>query len=372
MGLFPARSRSRHRAITGWTRLRDRVSRHRLSIIAGVATTLAVSVSLTGTAAATGPTLPAGYTVNGIDVSSWQGSAIDWPSVAGNAKFVYAKATEATNYVNPSFVSQYTGAKAAGLYVGAYAFAHPNSPAVAQADYFLDNARFSADGKTLPPMLDLEWPYTSGSTYIAPYPCWGLTPAAMVTWIRTFLNEVLRRTGSITLIYTAADWWNTCTGGTTTFGDQLLDVASFTSAPPASLPTSWSAWTVWQYANSGSLPGDQNVFNGTLAQLTTLAQSTGCKRVPSDFNGDGYADVAVGEPHRYANALAGAGAVRISFGAATGITRRRRSSSLPAAVVCPAARPPAACSGPPWSAATSTTTATPTSRSPLPARARAP
>ncbi|MFE6485923.1 hydrolase, partial [Streptomyces sp. NPDC057757] len=31
-------------------------------------------------------------------------------------------------------------------------------------------------------------------------------------------------------------------------------------------------WTFWQYDNSGSLPGDQNLFNGSMARLKELAR----------------------------------------------------------------------------------------------------
>jgi GH25 family lysozyme M1 (1,4-beta-N-acetylmuramidase) len=212
---------------------------------------------------------PVGYPITGIDVSSWQGT-VDWATVAKTAKFAYVKATEGTTYLSATFAAQYSGAKAAGLLTGAYAFARPNTPAVAQADYFIDHANVAADGKTLPPMLDLEWPYKLNGAYIAPYPCYGLSPTAMVAWIRAFVTEVSRRTGSPTLIYTAANWWNQCTGGTTTFADQPLAVASFSSTPPTTLPTSWSSWSIWQYAASGSLPGDQDVFNGTLTQLKAM------------------------------------------------------------------------------------------------------
>lgn len=211
-------------------------------------------------------TPPIGYPITGIDVSSWQGT-VDWATVAKTAKFAYVKATEGTTYLSSTFAAQYSGAKAAGLYTGAYAFARPDTPALAQADYFIDQANVARDGKTLPLMLDLEWPYQLSGTYVAPYPCYGLSTTAMVAWIRVFVDEVKRRTGSPTLIYTAASWWNQCTGGTTTFADQLLSVASYSSTPPTVLPTSWSSWTMWQYAASGALPGDQDVFNGTLTQL---------------------------------------------------------------------------------------------------------
>ncbi len=64
----------------------------------------------------------------GIDVSSLQGN-VDWATAAANrAKFVYIKATEATGYVNPYLVSQYTGSYAAGVIRGTYHFALPTAP----------------------------------------------------------------------------------------------------------------------------------------------------------------------------------------------------------------------------------------------------
>jgi GH25 family lysozyme M1 (1,4-beta-N-acetylmuramidase) len=214
-------------------------------------------------------TPPVGYPITGIDVSSWQGT-VDWVTVAKTAKFAYVKATEGTTFLSATFAAQYSGAKAAGLYTGAYAFARPNTPALAQADYFIDHAGVARDGKTLPLMLDLEWPYKLNGAYVAPYPCFGISTTAMVAWIRAFVDEVKRRTGSPTLIYTTAAWWNQCTGSTTAFGDQRLAVASYSSTPPATFPTSWSSWSVWQYAASGSLPGDQDVFNGSLTQLKAM------------------------------------------------------------------------------------------------------
>lgn len=243
------------------------------------AVVVASIAAVAGLSPAAAASVPPGYSVTGIDVSKWQGT-VNWATVAASARFAYVKATEGTTYVSPTFATQYAGAKAAGLYTGAYAFARPDAPALAQADYFVDNAKFAHDGKTLPPMLDIEWPYTGSSgQYVAPYPCYGLSPADMVTWVRTFVNEVKRRTGSKMMIYTATSWWNPCTGHTTAFGDQYLDVAWYSSTPPTTLPSGWSTWTVWQYASGGALPGDQDVFYGSRAQLTALAST--CLGVPT-------------------------------------------------------------------------------------------
>ncbi|NJC74240.1 hypothetical protein HC031_31675 [Planosporangium thailandense] len=239
---------------------------------------------------------PAGYSVTGIDVASWQGN-IDWNRVAAaGTDFSYAKATEGTTYVNPYFDSQYRGAKRAGLYSGAYVFARPDSPdAVGQANYFIDHAQFALDGKTLPPMLDIEWPYKGSSgKYVAPYPCYGLDATAMVNWIRTFVNQVYVRTGKKMLIYTNPNWWNPCTNNTTAFSDQYLSVAAYRDTPPTYLPSGWSKWTVWQYADSGALPGDQDVFNGSPVDLAAFAAQAAPKfTAAGDFNGDGLDDVAL-------------------------------------------------------------------------------
>lgn len=218
------------------------------------------------------------YSVKGIDVASYQQdpncqTPINWTQVrAAGYTFVLAKATENTTYVNPCFNDEYNGAKKAGMYAAAYAFAHPdaNNP-VQQADYLMQHAQFINDGKTLPLMLDLE---AGGSSA-----CWGRTPAAMAGWIRSFVNEVRAKSGKPMIVYTAAGWWNQCLSGYTgSFTDQWLDIASWTTAAGPTLPgtPTWSTWTFWQYADNGAVPGitgavDQDVFKGTSTQLGQLA-----------------------------------------------------------------------------------------------------
>ena len=69
----------------------------------------------------------------------------------------------------------------------------------AQADFFLDNAQYVSDGRTLPPMLDIEWPR---STWPGLNACYNLTPTQLSAWIRDFVDEVARRTGRLAIIYT--------------------------------------------------------------------------------------------------------------------------------------------------------------------------
>jgi len=202
----------------------------------------------------------------GCDVSSYQGN-VNWSSAASaGTKFAYIKATEATGFKNINFAQQYEGSHKHGLIRGAYHFAQPNaSSGTTQADFFLDNGGgWSADGKTLPPALDIEYnPF--GSI------CFGLSAAAMVAWVRDFSDRVRARTGRYPTIYTSANWWSRCTGNNGSFGStHPLWIPRYGSSL-RTLPAGWKFQTIWQDADAGSMPGDQDRFNGAYDRLQALA-----------------------------------------------------------------------------------------------------
>jgi GH25 family lysozyme M1 (1,4-beta-N-acetylmuramidase) len=200
-------------------------------------------------------------TVEGIDVSGWQGN-VDWPAQWNAGKrFVWVKATENTNYTNPYFNQQYSGSYNQGFIRGAYHFATPNtSSGAAQANYFSSHGGgWSGDGKTLPGALDMEYnPY--GAT------CYGLSKAAMTNWILDFSDTYKARWNKFPAIYTSTSWWNQCVSGDFSSTNPLW-VARYASAVGA-LPYNWGTWTVWQYSSS---PIDQNHFNGSYDRLVVFA-----------------------------------------------------------------------------------------------------
>lgn len=206
----------------------------------------------------------------GHDVSSHQ-KRVDWPAArAKGARFVYVKATESTTYRNPYFTRQYSGARAAGLLRGAYHFARPDrSSGAKQAAYFLRHGGdWRADGWTLPPALDIEY-----NPYDARHKCYGVGKARMVRWIRSFSDEVKRETGRRPVIYTTTQWWKACTGDSRAFsGNHALWIARHGTSRPGKLPGGWRYWTIWQYDAKGRLPGDQNLFNGSLSRLRIFAR----------------------------------------------------------------------------------------------------
>ncbi|QDP95472.1 lysozyme [Microlunatus elymi] len=205
--------------------------------------------------------MAAASSVRGIDVSSWQGT-VDWTAQWNAGKrFAWVKATEGTNYTNPYFTSQYGGSYKKGFIRGAYHFALPDkSSGATQAKYFSDHGGgWSADGKTLPGVVDLEYnPY--GAT------CYGKTKAQMRTWIADFSNYYKKRWNKYPAIYTSTSWWSKCVNSSFSSTNALW-VARYASTV-GTLPYNWAYYTVWQYSSS---PIDQNVFNGTTTQLRTFA-----------------------------------------------------------------------------------------------------
>jgi GH25 family lysozyme M1 (1,4-beta-N-acetylmuramidase) len=204
----------------------------------------------------------------GVDVASFQhrkttqypgGAPISWSQVAASGVgFASVKVTEGNYYRNPFALADLAGAEQAGLDVAAYAFAVPDgngrrgstSP-VLQADYLL--SQLGGYASTVPLMLDIEYdPYVSSDHTNE---CYGLSRAAMVTWITAFAGEIQARTGRQPIIYTPPSWWSTCTGNSTAFSGDPLWVPDFSSSGSPSSTASWADWSFWQYGSTGTVPG---------------------------------------------------------------------------------------------------------------------
>jgi len=199
----------------------------------------------------------------GIDIASYQhpgGAPIDWRAVAASGQsFVVVKATE-NGYTNPYLSGDVSGARAAGLATGAYAFARPSSSAIAQADGLA--AAIRGLSLTLSPVLDLE---DSG----------GLSPGELVAWTHAFLDRFATDTGLTAMIYSGPSFWSGAMGGDTGFTNYPLWEAHYTAAASPAPMGGWPSYLIWQYSSTGSIPGiasadvDHNRFNGTRSQLAT-------------------------------------------------------------------------------------------------------
>ena len=205
----------------------------------------------------------------GIDVSHWQGQ-IGWLQVgAGGYDFAFAKATEGTTYIDPTYVTNRAGATAAGLRLGAYHFARPVGTSdaaaiasgIAQADYFVATAQ-PKRGDLLP-VLDLE---KTG----------GLGVTRLTTWTQAFLDQVYARLGAHPLVYASPSFWKTSLGDTPLFaadGNRLW-IAHWTKASLPLLPAAgWNGlgWTFWQWTSCSSVPGIGGCVDGDRVNGSSLS-----------------------------------------------------------------------------------------------------
>src|SRR5215213_2379683 len=147
----------------------------------GLSIALAAVTLLTASAVGPPTAAAANRGANGIDVSHWQG-AIDWQKVrTAGKKFALLKATEGTSFADPKFANYRAGARAAGIVIGAYHYARPDSTAgdaVTEARWMVSQiAPLATDD--LRPALDLE---STG----------GLSATALTRWVLDWTNEVYR------------------------------------------------------------------------------------------------------------------------------------------------------------------------------------
>nr|6ZMV_A Chain A, muramidase [Trichobolus zukalii]6ZMV_B Chain B, muramidase [Trichobolus zukalii] len=206
--------------------------------------------------------------VPGFDISHYQPSVNYAGAYNSGARFVIIKATEGTTYTDPVFSTHYTGATKAGLIRGGYHFARPaSSSGSAQADFFFKNGGgWSADGITLPGMLDMEYGSTSS--------CHGLSQTAMVNWISDFVNRYKTLSGRYPMIYTGYYWWVECTGNSNKFATTCPLVLARYSSSVGEIPGGWGYQTIWQFNDKYAYGGDSDSFNGSLDRLKALAKGT--------------------------------------------------------------------------------------------------
>ena len=209
----------------------------------------------------TGPAI-ADDTIDGIDVSHWQG-AIDWQAVRGSAiDFAFIKATEGGTYTDPRFARNWAAAADAGIARGAYHYFRPNVDLVKQAEHFLRVTRLGAGD--LPAVLDVE---TSD----------GLAVDALLRAVRSWLETVERATGKRPIVYTYPDFWNRYVSASP--GPYPLWIASYGRDQPL-MPNGWRDWTFWQSSATGRVPGiegdvDLDHFRGGSTELAALVSGSG-------------------------------------------------------------------------------------------------
>lgn len=209
----------------------------------------------------------------GVDVSGWQAN-VDWQTVWNQgARFAYIKASEGPWTMNDYFAQQYNGAANIGMIRGAYHFAQPNQSSGAnQAQVFVQSGGgWSADGITLPGVLDLEFNNGKDGTNR----CFSQTSAQLTAWSSDFFSTYKAKTGRDAVLYTSYSFWQECMASATAFSqtNPLWIAAYGPSLPNLLIPGGWPQFTFWQFSDNGPYNGgDSNVFNGDISGLQRLAK----------------------------------------------------------------------------------------------------
>ncbi|MBI1771936.1 MAG: glycoside hydrolase family 25 protein [Burkholderiales bacterium] len=199
-------------------------------------------------------------TVQGIDVSHYQGT-VNWAAVkTAGIGFAFAKATDGNTYTDPQFKTNWAAIKAAGLLRGAYHFYESNDDPVTQANNFIKAVGSIAVGD-LPPVVDIE--INKGN----------FGSATLAANVQIWLNTVEQALGRTPMIYTGPSFWNQNMNNS--FSRYALWIAQYGASQPT-VPKGWSKWTFWQNSESGSVAGvtgnvDTDIFAGSMADLLAFA-----------------------------------------------------------------------------------------------------
>lgn len=176
--------------------------------------------------------------VHGCDLSHWDGK-VDWSGLKkSNVKFVYTKATQGGEYVDPSFELNWTSARTYGFIRGAYHFYQPGIDPTLQAEHFLSTVQHEKGD--LIPVLDIEIRHNDG-------------PEQLTKDIKIWIDKVYKSIGRYPMIYTDYGFWNSAIDGS--FSYCPLWLAEWDNGRPPVLPRGWKTYDFWQYTSSGTLPG---------------------------------------------------------------------------------------------------------------------
>ena len=190
------------------------------------------------------------YPIAGIDVSKHNGE-IDFNQVRDDDyQFVIIKASEGKTYQDDAFERNYSGARDAGLKVGAYHFFRKNRSGKEQAENFLN----VINGKPvdLPLVIDLEDDWGNGAT---------INRKTALERVMEMIN-ILNEKGYPVMIYTNLNGYDKYYKDM--LGDHDLWLCSFNS--PDLLPQ--MPHRIQQFSHEGKVAGikgnvDLNVFRGS-------------------------------------------------------------------------------------------------------------
>jgi lysozyme len=205
--------------------------------------------------------------IQGIDVARYQENVDFKQAQQAGTHFVFMKATEGKDYLDPNFRVNWIRARDAGMPRGAYHFMTWCSLASEQAAWFMQNVPY--DPSALPPVLDLEWNNHS-SCKTKP------NRADALEKIRVMLDAMERHSGKLPIIYTDMNFHRDVLEGE--YFPNTFWLRSTAAEPHLRYKN--RTWTFWQWTQTGVVRGvrgevDRNAFYGNQNDWLMFL-STGC------------------------------------------------------------------------------------------------
>lgn len=205
-------------------------------------------------------------TIQGVDVSGFQGPPGAWQAEAGNVKWVAVKLTELqpnnVPFVSPDAASDWAFVGRRKLGRIAYMFGHPSVSPSESVALFAGELTTLGLSDTDGLMLDLE--VTDG-----------LSPAKVSAWARKVMADLHTRFNRTPLLYTFIDFARE--GNTRGLGKYPLWISDPSSpAGHPVVPPPWKDWTIHQYSTSA--PIDRNVAK--FASVAAMQKAVGAPAAP--------------------------------------------------------------------------------------------
>lgn len=202
------------------------------------------------------------YPIHGIDISHHQGN-IDWDILKQeNIQFVYMKATEGLDWVDPKFKLFWKSALKKEMVVGAYHYYRFCKTGIEQANNFI--AIVPKNKKSMPHAVDLEYIGNCETEK---------TKQKIISEISDYIIKIRDYYGKKPIIYATEEFYN----------DYLINQMMETKIWIRNiffnpeLPDN-REWTIWQYSNRGRIKGieknvDLNVFHGNEIEFISFIKT---------------------------------------------------------------------------------------------------
>ncbi len=202
------------------------------------------------------------FPIHGIDISHHQGS-IDWDVLKQqDIQFIYMKATEGGDWVDPKFKMFWKSAMDREMVIGAYHFYRVCKTGIEQANNFI--ATVPKNEKSMPHAVDLEYIGNCKTKK---------SKEKIISEISDYITEINNHYGKPPIIYSTDEFYTYYL--INKLQETKIWIRNIFFYPE--LPDD-REWIIWQYSNKGRISGiekkvDLNAFYGSETQFTAFINS---------------------------------------------------------------------------------------------------